>query len=62
MTAKTDPAANPYEDKRNIQVGKGRIIWCAYAFRPGWALPGGGMTQDVEVAIYAAKMIDELSK
>ena len=67
MKQAIDPAANPYQHEKNIQHGRGRIIWNPYQQvtvyeRGAWALLGGSWTPDFEVAMHAAKLIDKLSK
>jgi len=56
-------------DFRNIQIGKGRILWGTETqngkmqyFKEGWVLPGGERTTDEKVAIEWAKWIDEVSQ
>ena len=56
-------------DFRNIQIGKGRILWGTETqngkmqyFKEGWVLPGGERTTGEKVAIEWAKWIDEVSQ
>ncbi len=56
-------------DFRNIQIGKGRILWGTETqngkmqyFKEGWVLPGGERTTDEKVAIEWAQWIDEVSQ
>jgi len=56
-------------DFRNIQIGKGRILWGTETqngkmqyFKEGWVLPGGERTTDEKVAIEWAKWINEVSQ
>lgn len=58
MDVKADPMwlTHPKE----IHFGRGRIVYHEYPRDglPGWRLPGGGVTADVEVATHAARWIE----
>jgi hypothetical protein len=54
-----------FDDKRNINIGIGRIIWgpatvteSKQVFHEGWVLPGGRRTLDRQEAETAARVID----
>lgn len=65
MTTKTfEQPAPAFNDKRNITIGNGRIIWAPAAGRylpEGWALPGGTRTTNEDEAWHAAHAINQLS-
>ena len=55
----------PFYDRRNIQVGCGRILYAGRDgswMTPGWALPGGRRTTDEKVAHEAAARIDHYTR
>ncbi len=58
MDVKADPMwlTHPKE----IHFGRGRIVYDEYPRDglPGWRLPGGGVTADVDVATHAARWIE----
>lgn len=62
-----------FEHARNIQIGKGRILWgtavevknqygASVKLPEGWVLPGGGRTKDHNVARAWAEWIDQVSQ
>ena len=64
MTQAIDLANNPYEHKKNIHIGHGRIVWGQPwgAMPSGWVLPGGERTNDYDRATFAASAIDRMSR
>lgn len=56
-----------FDDVRNYTYGYGRLIWAEAALTndgmlhpPGWVLPGGERTNDIEKAAAVAKWIDSI--
>jgi hypothetical protein len=69
MKENQDDGYKIFLDYRNIQIGKGRILWGTETqnskmqhFKEGWVLPGGQRTKDEKVAIEWAKWIDANSR
>lgn len=62
----TEPTfVNVYEHKKNISIGRGRILWGTSTtdiggklHPPGWVLPGGSRIQDEPAAHAAALVLD----
>jgi len=54
--------AKKFDDPRNIQVGKAKVIWAdRWYHRPeGWRLPGGGITNDFTTAHEMAGRMNHL--
>lgn len=61
MTTETTPSPR-FDDYRNIQVGRARVIWApAWAYLPeGWCLPGGRRTENFAEAHGVAVAMDRL--
>lgn len=57
--------SEPFHDRRNIQVGLGRIIYAGRDgswMTPGWVLPGGRRTTDEKLAYEMAARIDHFAR
>lgn len=64
---KPNDAFAVFDNPKNVVVGCGRVCWgeaCYPADSPpvdaGWVLPGGRRTQDIEVALDMAALIDSI--
>ncbi len=57
-------AGSAFVDKRNIAVGKTRVIWARAtdSQAEGWVLPGGARTQDRARAYEVAVQLDALAQ
>lgn len=64
MTQAIDLGNNPFEHRKNIQIGQGRIVWrkACSVYTEGWVLPGGEITINYDKASRAAFEIDQIAR